>query len=92
MSKLPKIGHDVAADNYVLREDIGRMAGKTIKTVHLGIPESKITPHGTEVLLIEFTDGETLCIYTGSNVIEFDTFNKPEDFKADFMFMWDPDS
>ena len=22
----------------------------------------------------------------GPNVIEFDTFNKPEDFKADFMF------
>ena len=43
MSKLPKIGHDVAADNYVLSEDIGRMAGKTIKTVRLGIPESKIT-------------------------------------------------
>ena len=35
MSKLPKIGHDVAADNYVLSEDIGRMAGKTIKTVRL---------------------------------------------------------
>ena len=50
MSKLPKIGHDVAADNYVLSEDIGRMAGKTIKTVRLGIPESKITQHGTEVL------------------------------------------
>ena len=92
MSKLPKIGRDVAADNYVLSEDIGRMVGKTIKAVRLGRPESKITLHGTEVLHIEFTDGETLCIYTGSNVTEFDSFNKPEDFEADFMFAWDPET
>ena len=92
MRKLPKIGHDVAADNDTLSEEIGRMEGKTIKAVRLGIPESKITRHGTEVLLIEFTDGETLCVYTGSNVDEFDTFYKPEDFKADFMFQWDPDN
>ena len=94
MRELPKIVHDVAEDNPVLSEDIGRMVGKTIKKVRLGTCESRRALHDSEVLYIEFTSGEILVIDTGSNLIEFDSISKKEtkDIHIDFMFTWDPET
>ena len=94
MSKLTEIVRDVAGENPTLREHIERMEGKTIKRVRLGARESIEGCHNSEVLHIEFMNGETLNIYTGSNAANPEFQNegiKPEEFYADFMFEWKPE-
>ena len=92
MSILTAIVRDVAEDNPTLREHIKRMEGKTVKNVRLGARVSIKGVHNSEVLHIEFTDGETLAIYTGSNAADpkFESKIEPDDFHADFMFEWKP--
>jgi hypothetical protein len=92
MSRLPKIVRNLAEDNYLIYESIKRMAGKTIKKVRYGTRESIKGVHESEVLHIEFTDGEILAIDTGSNLIEFQSKMKPENIHIDFMFTWEPET
>ena len=92
MSKLPKIVRDLTGRNYVIDEDLKRMIGKTVKTVRWGTGESVRGGHQSEVLHIEFTDGEILAIDTGSNVRQFRKKVPPEDVRIDFMFRWEPET
>ena len=92
MSKLPKIVKDLAGDNYLIDEYIKRMEGKTVKKVRYGTRESVEGVHQSEVLHIEFTDGEILAIDTGSDLSEIRSKTKPEDAHIDFMFTWKPET
>lgn len=92
MSKLPEIVHDLIGDNYLIDADLKRMEGKTVKKVRRSTRKSIKRVHQSEVLHIEFTDGEILAIDTGSDLSEIRSKTKPEEAHIDFMFTWDPET
>ena len=93
MSKLPAIVHNVEEGHPLCESK--RMIGKTIKNVRFGIGKNIKDVHQSEVLLIEFTDGEILGIDTGSNLHPADPLwhsgINPDEVQISFMFTWDPD-
>lgn len=92
MSKMPKIVKDLTGDNYLIDEEIKRMEGKTVKQALRGTRKSIKGVHESEVLYIEFTDGDILAIDTGSDLIQIKSKTKPEEAHIDFMFTWDPET
>ena len=97
MSFIPKIAKDT--DPSLLRYLEGqapKLEGKTIKKVVVGIREHNEDSHESDVLQLEFTDGSTLFIQTGSNAQNVaDDVNagrmsnmKPDAFHADFVLTW----
>lgn len=70
-----------------------KMVGKTVQRVECGIRLEIKDVHGSECLLIHFTDGTILGIETGSNAFNIASSRNdltPEEFQADFMLTWVP--
>lgn len=89
--RLPHIGKHV--HDFASIRSASRMAGKTVKEVSYGIREDIKDVHGSECLLINFTDGTILGIETGSNASNISSSwdgLRPEEFRADFMLTWVP--
>lgn len=93
MSKLPKIVKDLTGDDYAIDEDLKRLEGKTIKKVRRGIGKTVKNQHQSDVVHIEFTDGEIFAIHTGSNAADpqFESKIEPKDIHVYLWFTWDPD-
>ena len=93
MSKLPEIVEDFTEDNQRINEKLKRMEGKTIKKVRGGSGKTSQTLHHSDVLHIEFTDGEILAVNTGSNVTDFRIRSKidPNHIHVHLLFTWHPD-
>lgn len=95
MASLPKIAEDVGPS---LLTKATKMEGKTVKKVKFGIRENIEGVHQSDVLHLEFTDGEILAIETGSNAYnlsldlksERKTDIEPDEFHADFILKWLP--
>ena len=87
---LPKIVGDVE-QHYSICEAT-RMVGKTIEKVWFGIREDIEGVHQSEVLYVQFTDGEILALETGSNASELErnAAMKPSELQVDFMLRWVP--
>ena len=86
MRDFPKIVKPVFPE---FLEDAKMMEGKTIKKIEYGHREHVKNVHESEVLILEFTDQTKLGITIGSNALELKGRKvKPEDFKADFMLIW----
>ncbi|QNI32038.1 hypothetical protein H7849_24015 [Alloacidobacterium dinghuense] len=90
-ARLPRIDKQVHHFASIL--EASQMAGKTVQKVESGIREEIAGLHGSDVLLIHFTDGSILGIDTGSNVFNI-TSNRndlrPEEFQTDFHLTWVP--
>jgi hypothetical protein len=72
----------------------GRMKGKTVEKVEVGFREEIEGVHGSEAIIIYFTDGSIMSIDTGSNVGNIandENRLRPEDFQVDFMVNWVPE-
>ena len=94
MSRLPTIVHNVEEGHPLCKSR--RMVGKTVQNIRFGIGKSIKDVHRSEVLLIEFTDGEILGIDTGSNLNPADPLwhsgIKPDDVQIDLMLTWKPET
>ena len=70
------------------------MEGKTVERVEYGFREDIDGVHGSEVLVVHFTDGSIMSLDTGSNAWnltdEYDGLH-PEDFHVDFHVHWVPE-
>lgn len=70
-----------------------RMKGKTIEKVEYGTREDIKEVHGSEAIIIYFTDGSIMGLDTGSNAFNVAGTEKPfrpEDLSVDFMVHWVP--
>jgi hypothetical protein len=70
-----------------------RMKGKTIEKVELGTRDDIKEVHGSEAIVIYFTDGSIMGLDTGSNAWNVATSEKPfrpEDLHVDFRVQWVP--
>ncbi len=93
MASLPKIVKDV---DQRFSDQATRMEGKTVKKVRFGIREDIKGVHQSDVLQLEFTDGEILAIQSGSNALNLTqdlesgsrSTIKPDDFHVDFVLIW----
>ena len=90
MASLPKIVGGVEP-HYSICEAT-RMVGKTVENVEFGKRKDIEEVHQSEVLCVEFTDGEILGLDTGSNALDFErnAAMKPNEFHVDFMLTWVP--
>ncbi len=71
-----------------------RMKGKTIESVEVGFREDIEGVHGSEAIIIHFTDGSIMGLATGSNaenVASDENRMRPEDFHVDFAVQWVPE-
>jgi hypothetical protein len=69
------------------------MKGKTIEKVEYGTREDIKEVHGSEAIIIYFTDGSIMGLDTGSNAFNVAGTEKPfrpEDLSVDFMVHWVP--
>lgn len=88
---LPKIVHP-PQPNYSIVE-ASRMNGKTIEKIEVGTREDIKEVHGSEAIIIHFTDGSIMGLDTGSNAWNVATSEKPfhaEDLHVDFRVQWVP--
>jgi len=88
---LPKIVEGGIQSNYSICQAM-RMKGKTIEKVWFGLREDYDQVHQSEVLFIQFTDGEILAIDTGSNALNVahQAKIKPNEFHVDMNLTWVP--
>jgi hypothetical protein len=63
-----------------------QMVGKTVASVDVGHRREIPNVHQSELIVINFTDGTSLAIDTGSNAANI--CDKPEAFHTDFMLEW----
>jgi hypothetical protein len=77
--------------NYSICQ-ISSIEGKTVASVQYGFKKRTPGVHLSEAMILHFTDGSTLGIYTGSNAynLAIDHGLDPEDFHVDFMLQWVP--
>jgi hypothetical protein len=69
------------------------MTGKTIERVELGFRKEIKGVHGSEALIIHFTDGSIMGLESGSNagnIVNKGNGLRPEDFHVDFVVHWVP--
>jgi hypothetical protein len=69
------------------------MEGKTVERVEFGIREDIKGVHGSECMLVHFTDGTILGLETGSNVFNITSSREdltPEQFQIDIALTWVP--
>ncbi|HEY2496927.1 MAG TPA: hypothetical protein VGK24_07650 [Candidatus Angelobacter sp.] len=74
--------------------EASRMKGKTIERVEFGFRKEVPGVHGSEALIIYFTDGSIMGIATGSNAGNLSSDEnglRPEDFHVDFRVNWVPE-
>ena len=70
-----------------------RMEGKTIEKVEMGTRDDIKQVHGSESIIIYFTDGSIVGLDTGSNAWNVATSGEPfraEDLHIDFRMQWVP--
>jgi len=90
--RLPVITHPPRA-NYSIVEAL-RMKGKTVERVEVGFREDIEGVHGSEALIVHFTDGSIMGLSTGSNAANItnrESSPRPEDFHVDFRVDWVPE-
>ena len=86
MATLPKIAKPILPE---FLGDAQKMEGKTIKSVEYGHQEHTRDVPGSEVLILNFTDGTTLGVVAGSNARELKGKPlKPDKLLIDFMLRW----
>lgn len=71
-----------------------QMKGKTIENVEYGFRKDKQGIHGSEALIIYFTDGSIMGLHAGSNVnhlVSDENGLHPEDFHVNFIVDWVPE-
>lgn len=76
--------------NYSIVE-ASQMVGKTIEKVEFGFRKDIKNVHGSEALIIYFTDGSIMGLETGSNAMNLcdeEKNLKPEDFQVDIDINW----
>lgn len=86
---LPKIAAPANPHGLILQ--VSRMKGKTIEKVEYGTREDIKQVHGSEAILIYFTDGSIMGLDTGSNAFNVAESEQPfraEDLHIDFMVHW----
>ncbi|HEV2499816.1 MAG TPA: hypothetical protein VGY31_09585 [Terriglobia bacterium] len=69
------------------------MKGKTIQKVEIGTREDIKEVHGSEAIIVYFTDGSIMGLDTSSNAWNVATGEKPfhaEDLHVDFRVQWVP--
>lgn len=89
--RLPNL--DKPVHKFASIQQASQMIGKTIKQVKFGQRKEHEALHGSEGLLIYFTDGSILGIETGSNVSNITSDRddlEPKDFHTDFALTWVP--
>jgi hypothetical protein len=90
-ARLPRLDEQVHTFASILQAS--QMEGKTVQKVEYGIREGIEGLHGSEGLIIHFTDGTIVGMETGSNVRNI-TSNRddlrPEEFQTDFILTWVP--
>lgn len=91
MEYLPRIIDGGIEPNYSICQAT-RMTGKTIEKVWYGLREDCELLHQSEVLFIQFTNGEILAIDTGSNVVNIadQARIEPNEFHVDLNLTWVP--
>ena len=87
---LPKIVGDVESHFSICQSE--KMEGKTVEKVWFGVREEIKDVHQSEVLYMQFADGEILAIETGSNALDFLHRNgiNPKELSIDLMLTWVP--
>jgi hypothetical protein len=74
-------------------DDLRQAEGKTIRSVEFGEVASRPDVHESEAIVLHFTDGSSLCIRVGSNVLNLVIHHaglSPSDFCTDLMVFWAP--
>jgi hypothetical protein len=69
------------------------MEGKTVERVEYGFREGWKGVHGSEAMILHFTDGSIMSIDTGSNAWNLACGKSdlnPEDFHVNFRIHWVP--
>ena len=91
MRYLPKISDEVVEPHYSICK-AAKMEGKTVEKVWFGMREDIAEVHQSEVLFLQFTDGEILAMETGSNARDLvdRIVRDPNEFHVDFMLTWVP--
>ncbi len=87
---LPKIVGDIEPHYSICQST--KMEGKTVEKVGFGKRKEIEKFHQSEVLYIQFTDGDILAIETGSNALDF-LYRKginPNELNIDLMLTWLP--
>jgi hypothetical protein len=90
-ARLPRIDKQVHKFASILQAS--QMTGKTVQKVEYGVREEIEGVHGSEALLIYFTDGTILGIQTGSNIFNVTSERddlRPEQFEIDLALNWVP--
>ncbi|MGA3136677.1 MAG: hypothetical protein ABSC88_11855 [Terracidiphilus sp.] len=88
---LPKIVRPIGSN--FLTAQASRLQGKTVERVEYGFREDWAGVHGSESLILHFTDGSIASIDTGSNAFNLASDRsdlRPEDFNVDFRIHWVP--
>lgn len=67
--------------------DLQGAVGKTIVGVEFGEEEVEEDCHQAEAIILHFSDGKSLSITVGSNVMHADA-EDPSDFETDLMVHW----
>lgn len=90
MKGLPKIVGDVESHYSICQAT--KMEGKIVEKVWFGIRKEIKDVHRSEVLYIQFADGEILAIETGSNASDFLHRNgiNPKELSVDLVLTWVP--
>jgi hypothetical protein len=89
--RLPMLNKEV--HHFASIRQSSQMIGKTIERVEYGERETIEGVHGSEGLLIHFTDGTILGIETGSNASNITSSRddlRSEDFHVDLALSWVP--
>ena len=71
-----------------------QMVGKTVEKVEIGFREDIEGVHGSEAIIVYFTDGSIMGLDTGSdaaNVAGQHEGLRAEEFHVDFMVQWVPE-
>ena len=88
---LPKINHERSPHDSI--DEARRMEGKTVERVEVGYREDREGVHGSEAIIIYFTDGSIMGLETGSNAQNVASRNdgvRPEHFHVNFRPQWVP--
>ena len=90
MEGLPKIVRDAESHYSICQSK--KMEGKTVEKVWFGMREEIEDVHQSEVLYMQFTDGEILAMQIGSNALDF-LYSKginPNELNTDLILTWVP--
>ena len=92
MNHLPRIDKNKPIELHYSICKASRLKGKTIEKTWFGMREDIEGVHQSEVLYLQFTDGEVLAMATGSNAsdLERNPAMKPDEIKVDFSLKWVP--